>query len=446
MNDDPNHLLQATPFEVSERGVALDGYYALVVAVLSPLAFALVFACWTLFAVLGLELRGGAGFGGDIGEFRFAMLLSMPMLAGALASPLMALLARYFGGRRVMLGCLLLLCPVLGWIHLAQGYLDLLLGGLGLGLGAGSMAAGLVYVAMLSPSRHVGLTLGLYGAGMMGAGLSYVLLPLVSQAYGWRLAPLLYLLPVLTVAGLLWLFAHDADEPRVVVDHGDAKSPHRRRSLSQALQLLRRRLSCWQLWRLAITYSFFFGALVALTLWLPGLLAAEFRLSLRAAALWALPFVLAGGTGQIIGGALADWRDFRSLRWWVCGFVLACLFLLSYPPFEMQISSLHGEIAFRYALPLWGFELLISLLGLALGLGLGSLMRLIHRDHHADMAWVGGLALTLGGLFAAFLPLVFVLGHAWTGIATTGFMFLYAALLVCLSVMLLDHALTQNAS
>ncbi len=44
---------------------------------------------------------------------------------------------------------------------------------------------------------------------MMGAGLSYLLLPLISQAYGWRSAPMLYLLPVLAVAMLLWLFADD---------------------------------------------------------------------------------------------------------------------------------------------------------------------------------------------------------------------------------------------
>lgn len=418
----------------ASSSAAPNGYQPLVAVVLSPLAFALVFACWTLFAVLGLELRGGASFDGGIGELGFAALLSMPMLVGALASLPAALLARRLGGRRVVLGCLLLLCPVLAWIHLARDYLDLLIGGLGLGLGAGAMAAGLVYVATLSPSRRIGLALGFYGAGMMGAGLSYVLLPLISQAYGWRLAPLLYLLPVLTVAGLLWLFARDADEVQARV--GPCS---RRGSMTQMLQQLVQRLARWKLWRLAITYSFFFGALVALTLWLPGHLAAEYRLSLQAAALWALPFVLAGGVGQIAGGMLADWRGFRSLRWWVSAFVLVCLFLLSYPPFEMQISGTHGEIALRYALPLWGFEVLVSLLGLALGVGLGSLMRLIHLDHRADIVWVGGLALALGGLFAALLPLVFVLGHAWTGIATTGFMFLYAALLVCLLVMLADH-------
>ncbi|CAM3524406.1 MFS transporter [Halomonas lysinitropha] len=425
------------PRDASVHGEsAPPGYRSLVVVVLSPLAFALVFACWTLFALLGVELRRDLA----LGSVGFAVLLAMPMLAGALASLPMALLARRLGGRRVMLVCLLLICPFLWWISQAHHYLEFLLAGLGLGLGAGALAAGLVYVAELGPSRHAGLALGLYGAGMVGAGLSYLLLPLISQAYGWRMAPLLYLMPVLLVAALLWLFADDGDAPAPVVGTEDEEAPAARATPMRRAMRLVACLADWQLWRLAITYSFFFGAFVALALWLPGHLTARYGLSLQAAALWALPFTLAVGAGQVIGGALADWRDFRSLRWWVSAFVLVCLFLLSYPPFSMRIEGIHGELTLHYAAPLWGFLGLLVAMGVAMGMGQGSLMRLIHRDHGGDMALVGGLALTLGGLFAALLPPVFVLGGEWLGIRTAGFMFLYAALVVCMLVMLADHA------
>ncbi|PXX96364.1 MFS transporter [Halomonas sp. LBP4] len=417
------------------------GYRSLVVVLLSPLAFALVFACWTLFAVLGLELKAVLGFG----ELAFAALLAVPMLVGGLASLPMAGLAVKIGGRRVMLGCLLLICPFLWWISQAGHYLEFLLAGAGLGLGAGSLAAGLVYVATQGPRHHAGLALGLYGAGMLGAGLSYLLLPLISQAYGWRLAPQLYLLPVLLVAGLLWLFADDqADASTRAVDEvlelDDVPPP------PAGWRRARERLACWQLWRLAFVYSFFFGAFVALALWLPGYLAAQYRLPLGSAALWALPFTLAVGLGQVIGGALADWRDFRALRWWVSAFVLACLFLLSYPPFTMQIEGVHGAIALRYEAPLWGFLSMLTAMGMAMGIGKGSLMRLIHRDHGDDMALVGGLALTLGGLFAALLPMMFVLGNEWVGIRSAGFMFLYGSLAVCMLVMLADHARAPHSA
>jgi NNP family nitrate/nitrite transporter-like MFS transporter len=399
------------------------GHRPLAVVLLSPLAFALVFASWTIFAVLGVELKGVLGFG----EARFAVLLAMPMAMGALAALPMALLAQRLGGRRVMIACLLLICPFLWGLSHSRDYYHFLLAGAGLGLGAGSLSAGLVYVAGLCPRRHAGLALGLYGAGMVGAGLSYLLLPLVSQAYGWRSAPLLYLLPMLVVAALLWLFADDLEaEP--------SARPAR------PLAALLARLACWRLWRLALVYSFFYGAFVALALWLPAYLSAQYRLELKQAALTAVPFVLAVGIGQVIGGAWADRRDFRALRWWVSAFVLVCLFLLSYPPFTMSVEGVHGVIALRYEAPLWGFLLLLSLMGAAMGIGKGSLMRLIHRDHRDEMPLVGGLALSLGGLFAALLPLVFVVGNEWVGIRTAGFMFLYGSLVVCMLVMVWDHA------
>ncbi|EPC00160.1 hypothetical protein L861_14620 [Litchfieldella anticariensis FP35 = DSM 16096] len=397
------------------------GYRPLVVILLSPLAFALVFACWTIFAVLGVELHSNLG----LSELAFAGLLASPMLSGALVSLPAARLAERIGGQRVMIACLWLVCPFLWWIGQAQHYIEFLLAGAGLGLGAGTLVAGLVRVATWGPSRHAGLALGLYGAGMLGAGLSYLLLPLVSQAYGWRLAPTLYLLLIVMVALLLWLFADDSAStvsPREL--------PPRYRTWLP---------SCWAARRLAFYYSFFFGAFVALALWLPGYLAAQYHLPLASAALWALTFTLSCGLGQILGGALADWRNFRSLRWWVGLWVLACLFWLSYPSFSINIQGVQDDLTFSFHMPLWGFVTLVGSMGLAMGIGKGSLMRLIHRDHGDDMARVGGLALALGGAFAAMLPLMFALGDTWGGIRTAGFMFLYAALGVCMLVMLWEQ-------
>ncbi|MFC3282042.1 MFS transporter [Litchfieldella rifensis] len=397
------------------------GYRPLVVILLSPLAFALVFACWTIFAVLGVELRSTLG----LSELAFAGLLASPMLSGAVVSLLAARLAERVGGRRVMIACLWLVCPFLWWIGQAQHYVEFLLAGAGLGVGAGTLVAGLVRVATWGPSRHAGLALGLYGAGMLGAGLSYLLLPLVSQAYGWRLAPSLYLLLIVLVALLLWLFADDSAS--TVSSH--APRPRYRTWLPY----------CWAAWRLAFYYSFFFGAFVALALWLPSYLSAQYHLPLASAALWSLAFTLSSGLGQIVGGALADWRDFRSLRWWVGLWVLACLFWLSYPSFSINIQGVKGELVFSFHMPLWGFVALLVIMGLAMGIGKGSLMRLIHRDHGEDMARVGGLALALGGLFAAMPPLMFALGDTWIGIRTAGFMFLYAVLGVCMLVMLWEQ-------
>nr|WP_255777324.1 MFS transporter [Halomonas desiderata] len=418
-------------------GAQVD-YRSLVVVLLSPLAFALVFASWTIFAVLGVELKHVLHFG----EVQFALLLAMPMFTGALAALPMAALARRVGGRRVMIGCLLLICPFLWAIAYSDAYLEFLLAGAGLGLGAGSLAAGLVYVAALCPRRHAGLALGLYGAGMLGAGLTYFLLPLISQAYGWPMAPKLYLLPVLLVALLLWVFAEDAPrKDSLSVEALDEFAPPPER-----VRVRRRWLPPPAVCRLALYYSFFYGTFVALALWLPGYLAAQYQLSLKLAALWALTFTLPGGVGQIAGGALADRRDFRDLRWWVSACVMVCLFLLSYPDFTMQIHGVHGDLTLHFSMPLYGFTALLAVMGLAMGIGKGSLMCLLHREYGDDMVRSGGLALALGGLFAAVLPLMFVLGNEWIGVRTAGFMFLYAALAVCMLVMLWDGTRSRSRS
>ncbi|MDR5862088.1 MFS transporter [Halomonas campisalis] len=418
--------------------VPAHGYRSLVVVLLSPLAFALVFASWTIFAVLGVELKGALGFG----EVQFAVLLAMPMFTGGLAALPMALLAKRIGGRRVMIGCLLLIGPLLWGLSQSRDYGNFLLAGAGLGLGAGSLAAGLVYVATLCPRRHAGLALGLYGAGMLGAGLTYFLLPLISQAYGWPAAPKLYLLPIGLVTLLLWLFADDEA-------HADAlpATKGRRQALSsRPLRPWREWLPPPAVWRLALYYSFFYGAFVALALWLPAYLVAHYALSLKSAALWALLFTLPGGLGQILGGALADRRDFRDLRWWVSACVMVCLFVLSYPDFTMQIHGVHGDLSLRFSMPLGGFVALLAVMGLAMGVGKGSLMCLLYREYADDMARAGGLALALGGLFAGLLPLMFVVGNEWIGVRTAGFMFLYAALAVCMLTMLWDRRTRPGGS
>ncbi|MDY7116387.1 MFS transporter [Halomonas sp. SSL-5] len=413
----------------SDRDADVVGYRPLVVVMLSPLAFALVFASWTIFAVLGLELSDQL----DLGELGFALLLATPMVTGALAALPMAALARRHGGRRVMIACLLLICPFLWAVAHSSSYPHFLLSGAGLGLGAGSLAAGLVYVGELCPRRHAGLALGLYGAGMMGAGLSYLLLPLISQAYGWRSAPMLYLLPVLAVAALLWLFAEDPAPAADADPDDDGLAREARVGWLAALHH-------WRPWRLALVYSFFYGAFVALSLWVPAYLGAQYGLGLRDAAMLALPFPVVVGLGQVAGGAWSDARDFRALRWWVSACVLVCLFLLSYPPFTMRIEGVERVLTLRYTAPLWGFLALLVTMGLIMGVGQGSLMRMIHRDHGPNLALVGGLSLTLGGLFGALLPVMFALGNLWVGIRTAGFMFLYASLVVCMLVMVWDHA------
>ncbi len=90
----------------------------------------------------------------------------------------------------------------------------------------------------------------------MGAGLTYLLVPMVNQAYGLRLAPLIYLVLLLLAALLLWWFVED----ELGVQTGIRRRVRVRAQLDS--------LGSFQVWRFGLYYSFVFGGFVALALWL----------------------------------------------------------------------------------------------------------------------------------------------------------------------------------
>ncbi|KKL94505.1 hypothetical protein LCGC14_1864010, partial [marine sediment metagenome] len=60
-------------------------------------AFAANFAAWTLFSILGLQIRTDLG----LSDTAFGVLLATPILTGAFASLACGILAERFGGRIV---------------------------------------------------------------------------------------------------------------------------------------------------------------------------------------------------------------------------------------------------------------------------------------------------------------------------------------------------------
>ncbi len=387
---------------------------------LALLVFTLAFAAWTLFAVIGVDLKYMLG----LSETAFGVLLAMPMLIGAVACLPLGVLAERWGGRRVMLGCLLLLCPFLIWISVAQHYIEFLIAGAGLGLAAGLFGAGLPYVAAWSPPNREGFALGLYGSGMIGAGLTYLLVPMVNQAYGWRLAPWIYLILLLLAALLLWWFGEDEEHHQ---------RPRRQPAPTLKMQLAV--LAGFQVWRFGIYYSFVFGAFVALALWLPDYLAAHYQVPLQRAAILSLIFTLPGALMQIPGGLLADFRGARQVNWLVFWTSLVCLFFLSYPPTSMVVHGIDQDLHLELNMPLPIFLVLLFIMGTAMGFGKGSVMRLVFNYYPDRMGVVGGLVVAMGGLAAFVLPVLFGIANDVIGVRSAAFMLLYGLLAACMILM-----------
>jgi len=387
--------------------------------VLATFALAVAFASWSLFAVVGVDIKNAL----DLNETRFGILLATPMLFGALMCIPLGTLAERWGGKNVILFCLLALCPFLIWLSLAETYGGFLIAGAGLGLAAGLFGAGLPYVAAFSRTGREGFSLGVFASGMLGVGLTYLMVPMTAQAYGWRVAPLVYVGLVLVVAMLVWLLA----------DNDAALRRQTRTSLGTQLGVLMQ----IQVWRFCLYYSFIFGGFVALALWLPDYLSAHYGLSLKTAAMLSLMFTIPGALTQIVGGLLADLSGARQVNWlvfWVC---LVCLFFLSYPPTTMVVHGIEQDLHITLYMPLPLFMALILVLGTAMGFGKGSILRMVFNYYPDRIGVVGGTIVAFGGLGGFVLPILFGLANDWIGVRSASFMMLYGLLAVCMLVMFL---------
>ena len=98
---------------------------------LSTFAFVICFAVWTIFAIIGIQIREQL----SLTETQFGLLIGMPVLTGSLVRIVLGVLTDRLGGRVVSTLTMLaaaLATFLLGW---AQTYTQMLLAALGVGLG-----------------------------------------------------------------------------------------------------------------------------------------------------------------------------------------------------------------------------------------------------------------------------------------------------------------------
>lgn len=382
-----------------------------------PLAFVAVFmafACWTLLAISGVHLKQSLG----LSSTEFGLLVGAPILvSGLLALPL-GLLVRALGGRLVILGCLGGVSLDLALLMQVESYAGMLFVAAGLGLSVGLFISALHYVVTQTSPECIGLALGCCGAGMSGAGFSYLVVPLIHEAYRWQAAPMAYIL-ILGVTLALILVLTEPDDP--------IKRTAPVKPTMLAIRYAHPR-------SFGVNYSVLFGGFVALVLWLPDYLSAQYDLSLKASAMLATLFVGAGAVAQIVGGALADRQgSARVLRWALLG-ALAVLLVFSYPDMQLEVKGVDTVYEIDLKLPLALAVVLLTFLGGVMGLGLGSLLRQLYAEFPRSIGIGGGATLSAACFMAFLLPLLFGLGNDLTGIRSIAFMLLFGLSLISLAI------------
>lgn len=375
---------------------------------LCTLAFTLCFAVWTLFSVLGLQIRNEF----SLSDTQLGLLMATPVLSGSLSRSFLGLLSDRYGGRWVF-GILMLfsaLCVCL--LTVADSFPLLLLAALGTGLAGGSFIVGTAYVARWFEPARQGTALGIFGAGNVGAGLTNLVAPLLLLSLGWRDTALVYAAVLAVMGGLFMLMARN--EPH------SATGQQRRASFAEQLAPLAEP----RVWRFSLYYFFVFGAFVALALWLPHYLMQVYGLSLAQAGLVAALYSVPAALFRILGGWLADRYGSRRVMYASLGLSVICTLLLSYPPTRYIVSGVHGEIEFAMHMGLTGFVLVIMLLGFFMSLGMAAVFKHIPAYYPQHVGVVGGLVGMVGGLGGFCLPLTFGMLNDVIGIWQSCFMLL----------------------
>jgi MFS transporter, NNP family, nitrate/nitrite transporter len=397
----------------SEQNIALG---------VSTLSFTVCFAVWTIFSIIGLQIRQDLG----LNDTQFGILIATPILTGSLSRLFLGIWSDQFGGRLVLTILMVSTAAAVWFLATVSTYTMFLVAALGVGLAGGSFAVGIAYVSRWYDSEHQGTALGIFGMGNVGAAITNFGAPFLLVALGWQATARVYAVVLLVMAGLFFLLTK-TDPKTVARKQRGEPAP----SAMQELTPLKR----LQVWRFSLYYFFVFGAFVALALWLPRYYVGAFGLDIKTAGMLAAAYALPGSVFRALGGWLSDVLGARKVLYWTFGACSVVCFLLSYPATDYTVHGIDGPIEFSISIPLWFFVTLTVILGFFMSLGKAAVYKHIPVYYSENVGSVGGLVGMIGGLGGFFLPIAFGIMNDLTGVWTSCFMLLFLLVFMALAWM-----------
>jgi NNP family nitrate/nitrite transporter-like MFS transporter len=379
---------------------------------MSTLAFTTCFAVWTIFSILGVQIKNDLG----LSETQFGLLIGTPILTGSLIRLLLGVWTDQIGGRIVYAGVMLSAAVATFLLSYAETYPQFLLAALGVGIAGGSFAVGITYVSKFYPQKQQGTALGIFGAGNVGAAVTKFAAPVVLAAMGWQSVAQIWAAGLVIMAVLF--FITTKDDPELSQRRALGVKP---RSLAEQFEPLKN----IQVWRFSLYYFFVFGAFVALALWLPRYLIGVYGFDLRTAGMIAAAYSIPASLFRIYGGFLSDKVGARTVMYWTFLVSMLATFILSYPATTYVVDGIRGPIEFRFAIGPIGFIVVAFVLGFFMSLGKAAVYKHIPIYYPKDVGAVGGLVGMIGGLGGFVLPILFGMLNDLTGVWTSCFMLLF---------------------
>ncbi len=333
-----NPLVNVTPGQQTRMLVA------------STTAFTVCFAVWTIFSIIGIQIKRDLG----LNETEFGLLVGTPILTGSLVRLMLGIWTDRYGGRLVFTLVMLSASAATFFLSTVKTYEMFLVAALCVGMAGGSFAVGIAYTSRWFPKEKQGTALGIFGMGNVGSAVTKFIAPFVMVAYGWKMVALVWAGVLAVTAILFWL---TTDEDPVIANRKkhNIQSPSIREQLEPLKNI--------QVWRFSLYYFFVFGAFVALALWLPRYYVGCYGLSIESAGMLGAAYSIPGSLFRAVGGVLSDKIGARRIMYMTFGCSMVFTFLLSYPATDFVIHGIKGDVVFSISTGLVMFSLLTFGLG-----------------------------------------------------------------------------------
>ncbi|MBK6998814.1 MAG: NarK/NasA family nitrate transporter [Rhodoferax sp.] len=300
------------------------------------------------------------------------MLLSIPIVAGAIMRFPLGLLAQYVGRKTATLVelCLITFTMAFGYFFV-HSYDDLLKMALLLGVAGASFGVAMSLGSGWYPPKYKGLAMGLVGAGNSGTALAALLAPPLAQAYGWQavygIAAVASLLPMAVVLLL-------AKEPPDRDEHA---------SMKEHLACLREGDG----WVFSLIYVVTFGGFIGIVTFLPTYYYDQFGVSKVQAGQLTMLAALMGALVRVAGGWISD-------HWGGVNTLTVVLVVVAFALVGVGLSS--GSLVLT--------TLLLILCFAALGAGNGALFQLVPLRWPTSTAVAGSMIGEIGALGGGTVP------------------------------------------
>lgn len=331
------------------------------------------------------------------------LMLSVPILAGALMRFPLGILSQYIGRKKATLVEMSMIAvAMLFGFFFVHSFNDLLAMGVLLGIAGASFGVALSLGAGSFPPKHKGLAMGLVGAGNVGTAVSVLIAPPLAQAFGWVTVYGLAAIAICIPMVVMIVFAKEPDD---LDEHASFKE----------------HIACLfekDGWAFSLIYAITFGGFIGLATFLPTYYYDQFGVSKVQAGQLTMLAAFMGAALRVFGGWISDrWGGINTLTL-VLGCVASTLLLCALATGSLVATTL-----------------LVMLCFAALGAGNGALFQLVPLRWPLTTAVAGSMIGEFGALGGGLVPNAMGLSKQYLGSYAWGFV-IFAVLALVMLVML----------